>query len=141
MDYKKINDYEVVYLVKENDTNTLKYISGGKSSIISTNVYPEYITISETENAIYYLKNYENNQGKLMLYNGIINSKIADGVNSFIYINDDLMYATKNFDEKSSTCDLYRLNGSKLTLVYKGVSKWYNPIAKESTNDEEALAN
>ena len=135
------SDVGLIYLVKENDTNTLKYISGGKSSIISTNVYPEYITISETENAIYYLKDYENNQGKLMLYNGIINSKIADGVNSFIYINDDLMYATKNFDEKSSTCDLYRLNGSKLTLVYKGVSKWYNPIAKESTNDEKALAN
>lgn len=135
------SDVGLIYLVKENDTNTLKYISGGKSSIISTNVYPEYITISETENAIYYLKDYENNQGKLMLYNGIINSKIADGVNSFIYINDDLMYATKNFDEKSSTCDLYRLNGSKLTLVYKGVSKWYNPIAKESTNDKKALAN
>ena len=135
------SDVGLIYLVKENDTNTLKYISGGKSSIISTNVYPEYITISETENAIYYLKDYENNQGKLMLYNGIINSKIADGVNSFIYINDDLMYATKNFDEKSSTCDLYRLNGSKLTLVYKGVSKWYNPIAKESTNDEKAIAN
>ena len=135
------SDVGLIYLVKENDNNTLKYISGGKSSIISTNVYPEYITISETENAIYYLKDYENNQGKLMLYNGIINSKIADGVNSFIYINDDLMYATKNFDEKSSTCDLYRLNGSKLTLVYKGVSKWYNPIAKESTNDEKALAN
>lgn len=135
------SDVGLIYLVKENDTNTLKYISGGKSSIISTNVYPEYITISETENAIYYLKDYENNQGKLMLYNGIINSKIADGVNSFIYINDDLMYATKNFDEKSSTCDLYRLNGSKLTLVYKGVSKWYNPITKESTNDEKALAN
>ena len=135
------SDVGLIYLVKENDTNTLKYINGGKSSIISTNVYPEYITISETENAIYYLKDYENNQGKLMLYNGIINSKIADGVNSFIYINDDLMYATKNFDEKSSTCDLYRLNGSKLTLVYKGVSKWYNPIAKESTNDEKALAN
>lgn len=136
-----ISDVGLIYLVKENDTNTLKYISGGKSSVISTNVYSEYITISETENAVYYLKDYENNQGKLMLYNGIINSKIADDVNSFIYINDDLMYATKNFDEKSSTCDLYRLNGSKLTLVYKGVSKWYNPIAKESTNDEEALAN
>lgn len=135
------SDVGLIYLVKENDTNTLKYISGGKSSVISTNVYSEYITISETENAIYYLKDYENNQGKLMLYNGIINSKIADDVNSFIYINDDLIYATKNFDEKSSTCDLYRLNGSKLTLVYKGVSKWYNPIAKESTNDEEALAN
>ena len=135
------SDVGLIYLFKENDTNTLKYISGGKSGVINTNVSEEYITISETENSLYYLKDYENNQGKLIIYNGIINSKIADDVNSFIYINDDLMYATKNFDEKSSTCDLYRLNGSKLTLVYKGVSKWYNPIAKESTNDEEALAN
>ena len=112
------SDVGLIYLVKENDTNTLKYISGGKSSVINTNVSEEYITISETENSIYYLKDYENNQGKLIIYNGIINSKIADDVNSFIYINDDLMYATKNFDEKSSTCDLYRLNGSKLTLIY-----------------------
>ena len=133
------SDIGLIYLEKENDTNTLKYISGGKSSVINTNVSEEYITISETENSIYYLKDYENNQGKLIIYNGIINSKIADDVNSFIYINDDLMYATKNFDEKSSTCDLYRLNGSKLTLIYKGVSKWYNPIAKESTIKKEAL--
>ena len=126
-------------LEKENDSNTLKYISGGKSGVINTNVSEEYITISETENSLYYLKDYENNQGKLIIYNGIINSKIADDVNSFIYINDDLMYATKNFDEKSSTCDLYRLNGSKLTLIYKGVSKWYNPIAKESTIKKEVL--
>ncbi len=135
------SDMGLIYLVKEDNTNTLKYISGGKSSVISTNVYPEYVTISETENGVYYLKDYENNKGKLMLYNGIINSKIADDINSFIYINDDLMYATKNFDDNSSTCDLYRLNGSKLTLVYKGVSKWYNPIAKESTINKEALTN
>lgn len=135
------SDMGLIYLVKEDETYTLKYISNGKSGVINTNVYPEFITISETENSIYYLKDYENNQGKLIIYNGIINSKIADDVNSFIYINDDLMYATKNFDEKSSTCDLYRLNGSKLNLVYKGVSKWYNPIAKENAVLEEALTN
>lgn len=133
------SDMGLIYLVKEDETYTLKYISNGKSGVINTNVYPEFITISETKNSIYYLKDYENNQGKLIIYNGIINSKIADDVNSFIYINDDLMYATKNFDEKSSTCDLYRLNGSKLNLVYKGVSKWYNPIAKENAVLEEAL--
>lgn len=133
------SDMGLIYLVKEDETYTLKYISNGKSGVINTNVYPKFITISETENSIYYLKDYENNQGKLIIYNGIINSKIADDVNSFIYINDDLMYATKNFDEKSSTCDLYRLNGSKLNLVYKGVSKWYNPIAKENAVLEEAL--
>ncbi len=129
---KQTSAMGLVYLIKENDTNTLKIASNGKSSTISTNVYDKYITISETENSLYYLKDYDNNMGKLVIYNGIINSKIADDVNSFIYINDDLMYATKNYDEETKTQDLYRINGSKLTLVYKGVSKWYNPLEKDS---------
>lgn len=129
---KQTSAMGLVYLIKENDTNTLKIASNGKSSTISTNVYDKYITISESENSLYYLKDYDNNMGKLVIYNGIINSKIADDVNSFIYINDDLMYATKNYNEETKTQDLYRINGSKLTLVYKGVSKWYNPLEKDS---------
>lgn len=121
----------LVYLVKENDSNTLKLASSGKTTVVNTNVYSEYLTISETENSIYYLKDYANNAGKLIIYNGIINSKLADDINSFIYINDDLMYATKNYDDASKTQDLYRLNGNKLNLIYKGVSKWYNPIEKD----------
>lgn len=121
----------LVYLVKENDSNTLKLASSGKTSVINTNVYSEYLTISETENSIYYLKDYANNAGKLIIYNGIINSKLADDINSFIYINDDVMYATKNYDDASKTQDLYRLNGNKLNLIYKGVSKWYNPVEKD----------
>ena len=121
----------LVYLVKENDSNTLKLASSGKTSVINTNVYSEYLTISETENSIYYIKDYANNAGKLIIYNGIINSKLADDINSFIYINDDLMYATKNYDDASKTQDLYRLNGNKLNLIYKGVSKWYNPVEKD----------
>lgn len=121
----------LVYLVKENDSNTLKLASSGKTSVVNTNVYSEYLTISEIENSIYYLKDYANNAGKLIIYNGIINSKLADDINSFIYINDDLMYATKNYDDASKTQDLYRLNGNKLNLIYKGVSKWYNPVEKD----------
>lgn len=121
----------LVYLVKENDSNTLKLASSGKTTVVNTNVYSEYLTISETENSIYYIKDYANNAGKLIIYNGIINSKLADDINSFIYINDDLMYATKNYDDASKTQDLYRLNGNKLNLIYKGVSKWYNPVEKD----------
>ena len=131
------SDMGLVYLVKDGESNTLKIANNGKSSVVSTNVYPEYLTISESENSLYYLKDYANNAGKLIIYNGIINSKLADDVNSFIYINDDLMYATKNYDEESKTQDLYRINGSKLNLVYKGVSKWYNPVEKNNENEPE----
>lgn len=134
---KSTSDIGLVYLMKDtDDTKTLKYASNGKVSIISTNCYDEF-KISETENSIYYIKDYENNAGKLMLYNGIINIKLADGVNYFLYINDDLIYATKNYNEETKTCDLYRLNDNKLELVYEGVSEWYNPITTKA--NEEAL--
>jgi len=133
------SDMGLIYLMKDtDDTNTLKYAKNGKVSIISTNCYEEF-KISETENSVYYIKDYADNAGKFMLYNGILNSKIADGVNTFIYINDDLIYATKDYDEETKTCDLYRLNSnSKLELVYKGISKWYDPVTKKI--DEEALS-
>lgn len=125
----------LVYLVKENDSNTLEYVKNGKSSVISNNVNEDSLVISENKDSIYYLKDYENYQGKLMIYNGIINMTISEGVNSFLYINDSLMYATKNYDENSKTCDLYRLNNNKLILVYKGLLKWYNPVETEKLQE------
>ena len=125
----------LVYLVKENDSNTLEYVKNGKSSVISNNVNEDSLVISENKDSIYYLKDYENYQGKLMIYNGIINMTISEGVNSFLYINDSLMYATKNYDENSKPCDLYRLNNNKLILVYKGLLKWYNPVETEKLQE------
>ena len=121
-------DLGVVYLTSDN--NSLKYVSKGRSRLINQDVYREFIEVSETEDAIYYLRNYANHSGTLMLFNGIRNSKLSDNVSSFIYINDELMYATKDYDEETKTSDLYRLNGSKFTFIYKGILEWFSPVAK-----------
>ena len=124
----KVLDLGVVYLTSDN--NSLKYVSKGRSRLINQDVYREFIEVSETEDAIYYLRNYANHSGTLMLFNGIRNSKLSDNVSSFIYINDELMYATKDYDEETKTSDLYRLNGSKFTFIYKGILEWFSPVAK-----------
>ena len=102
----------LVYLTNETDNNSLKYIYNGKYHIINEQVYSKFIQVSESQEFIYYIKNYQDNMGTLMLYNGIRNSKVADNVSSLMYINDDLIYLTTNYDAKTETCDLYRLNGT-----------------------------
>ncbi len=123
----KVLDLGVVYLTSDN--NSLKYVSKGRSRLINQDVYREFIEVSESEDAIYYLRNYANHSGTLMLFNGIRNSKLSDNVSSFIYINDELMYATKDYDEETKTSDLYRINGNKFTFIYKGILEWFSPVA------------
>ena len=125
----------LVYLTNATDNNSLKYIYNGKYHIINEQVYTKFIKVSESQEFIYYIKNYKDNMGTLMLYNGIRNSKVADNVSSLMYINDDLIYLTTNYDTKNETCDLYRLNGNKLTLIHENILEWFSPvITKQKEN-------
>lgn len=120
----------LVYLTDENNNSSLKYIDGGKYKVINENV--EYYKIAEDKESIYYIKDYENHCGNLMIFNGIRNSKVVDNVSSFMYINEELMYVTMNYNEETKTSDLYRLNGTKTTLIYKDILEWYNPPIRET---------
>ena len=124
----KVLDLGIVYLTSDN--NSLKYVSHGKYKLVNQNVYEGFIEVSESEDAIYYVRNYENHSGTLMLFNGIRNSKLSDNVSSFIYINDELIYVTKDYDPETETSDLYRLNGNKFTFIYKGILEWFSPVDK-----------
>ncbi len=126
----KVLDLGIVYLTSDN--NSLKYVSHGKYKLVNQNVYEEFIEVSESEDAIYYVRNYENHSGTLMLFNGIRNSKLSDNVSSFIYINDELIYVTKDYDPETETSDLYRLNGNKFTFIYKGILEWFSPVDKNN---------
>lgn len=127
----------MVYITNEANNSSLKYVNGGKFKIINENVNSKFIKVSESNIFIYYLKDYENNKGSLMLFNGIRNSKIADNVSSFVYINDDLIYLTTNYDASTKTYDLYRLNGSKLTLIHEDILEWFSPIVEKTVAPEK----
>jgi hypothetical protein len=117
----------------------LNQIADGKVKTIAEDVNPDYVTVAEGKDAIYYLKSTTDNDGALMLYNGIRTSKLADELHSFIYFNNDLIYVTKNYDTITKTSDLYRYNNNHLTLIYKDIADWYNPltIKEQETTEEE----
>jgi hypothetical protein len=139
--YKLKIDYINGYLYANyiNGHYYLNQIADGKVKTIAEDVNPSYITVSEGKDSIYYLKSTTDNDGELMLYNGIRTSKLADELHSFIYFNNDLIYVTKNYDSITKTSDLYRYSSNHLTLIYKDIADWYNPltIKEQETTEEE----
>ena len=145
----KINvDYIDGYLYCNyiNDHYYLNSVQDGKVKTVAEDVNPEYVDVSEGDDSVYFIKTTGDNVGDLMLYNGIRTSKIAEDIYSLLYINNDLMYVTKNYDPITKTSDLYRLANSHLTLIYKNIADWYSPL-KATTNsttdtiDDENQAN
>lgn len=145
----KINiDYIDGYLYCNyiNDHYYLNSVQDGKVKTVAEDVNPEYVDVSEGDDSVYFIKTTGDNVGDLMLYNGIRTSKIAEDIYSLLYINNDLMYVTKNYDLITKTSDLYRLANSHLTLIYKNIADWYSPL-KATTNsttdtiDDENQAN
>ena len=134
---KLIDDYVdgYLYVNQVNDKYNLNVVNEGRVRLISEDINPNYIAVSEGKDSIYYLKVTGDNINDLNLYNGIRTSKLADNIYSFMYINNDLIYVTKDFDVTTNTSDLYRLDGNKLTLIYKDIADWYNPL-KETSDDE-----
>lgn len=124
-----------------NNRYYLNMVSEGRVRTLVEDVNPEYIAVSEGKDSIYYLKQTGENSNDLNIYNGIRTSKVASDVYSFMYINDDLIYVTKNYDAITKTSDLYRLEGSnRLTLIYKDIVDWYSPLKDdEKTEEEETL--
>jgi hypothetical protein len=145
----KINvDYIDGYLYCNyiNDHYYLNSVQDGKVKTVAEDVNPEYVNVSEGDDSVYFINTTGDNVGDLMLYNGIRTSKIAEDIYSLLYINNDLMYVTKNYDPITKTSDLYRLANSHLTLIYKNIADWYSPL-KATTNsttdtiDDENQAN
>ena len=135
---KFVDDYSdgCLYFTKKDDKYNLNVVNEGKNKVLAEDVKPKYIAVSEGKDSIYYLKVTGDNICDLNLFNGIRTSKLADNVYSFMYINNDLIYVTKNYNANSNTSDLYRLDGNHLTFIYKDIADWYSPL-KDDIEEEQ----
>ena len=127
--------YGYLYCNYINNRYYLNSLADGRIKNISDNINPEYYEVSEGKDNIYFVKKTDDNVGDLILYNGIRNSKLLSLVHGFIYVNNDLMYVTKDYDPITKTSDLYRLSGNHLDLIYKNIADWYNPY--KNISEEE----
>ena len=114
----------------------LNLLNDGKVRMIAEDINPKYYDVGESKDTIYYIKMTNEYVGELLLYNGIRTSKLSDDVHSFIYLNNDLIYVTKNYNELTKTSDLYRLSNNHLTLIHKNIADWYNPLDKKNIEEE-----
>ena len=126
-----------LYVNNINDHKYLNLVTDGRVKTLVEDINPEYYIISEGKDTIYYLKTTGDYINDLNIYNGIRTSTIANNIYSFMYINNDLIYVTKNFDSNTKTSDLYRLDGNKLTLIYKDIADWYSPLKSEEEELED----
>ena len=135
---KFADDYSdgCLYFTNNDNKYNLNVVNEGKIKVLAEDVKPKYIAVSEGKDSIYYLKVTGDNICDLNLYNGIRTSRLADNVYSFMYINNDLIYVTKDFNASTNTSDLYRLDGNRLTFIYKDIADWYSPI-KDDIEDEQ----
>ncbi len=127
---KLIEDYAGGYLFANyiNNRYYLNQVSEGRTRTLVEDVNPDYVVVSENKESIYYLKLTGDYTNDLVIYNGFRHSTQASDIYSLMYINNDLIYVTKNYDAITKTSDLYRLDGTKLTLIYKDIADWYSPL-------------
>ncbi len=143
----QLNDNYVdgyIYSNYINDRYYLNSISDGKVRTIAEDVNADYVEVSESKDSIYYLKRTGDNTNDLNLYNGIRTSTVANDIYSFLYINNDLIFVTKNYDENTKTSDLYQLyynfinNKLEMKFVCEDIVDWYSPLKDiDEINEEE----
>ena len=136
---KLIEDYANGYLFVNyiNNRYYLNLVTEGRTRTLAEDVNPDNIVVSENHEAVYYLKSTGEYVNDLVVYNGFRHSTQASNIYSFMYINNDLIYVTKNYDAKTKTSDLYRLDGSRLTLIYKDIADWYSPLKEIEETEED----
>ena len=135
---KFVEDYSdgCLYFTLKDDKYNLNVVNEGKVKTLVEDVKPKYFAVSEGKDSIYYLKVTGDNICDLNLYNGIRTSKLADNVYSFMYINNDLIYVTKDYNATTNTSDLYRLDGNRLTFIYKDIADWYSPLNNDIEEEQ-----
>ena len=123
--YKKGLVYGVDYSDKYG-TVDLKIVKNGKVKEMAKDVYSASIKVSDLENKLYFLKDYDDGEGNLYVYDGKA-KELASDINSFIYVNDKLIYVSKDRSSSGSKFDLYLLRGKKLTKISDDVVSLSRP--------------
>ena len=99
---------------------TLKIVSNGKAKDVANDVDFSSVAVSAKENKVYFLYDYDD-EGTLGVSTGGKPKELAKDIYGFLYVNDGLMYAAKDFSTSSYKFDLYMLKGKKLVKVANDV--------------------
>ena len=123
--YKNINDKtDATYYVAE----------GTKVTKIADDIRRGELIPSLNEKNLYYISDMDGKLGTLSVFDGKESKKIAEGVQSKLYVKGETIYYIANYEDSTKTGTLYRYDGSKKELS-SGVSYIVTTTPNEQNND------
>lgn len=123
--YKNINDKtDATYYVAE----------GTKVTKIADDIRRGELIPSLNEKNLYYISDMDGKLGTLSVFDGKDSKKIAEGVQSKLYVKGETIYYIANYEDSTKTGTLYRYDGSKKELS-SGVSYIVTTTPNEQNND------
>ena len=115
-----------IYYFKNSDDDkqesTFYIAKNGKKIKVADDIYQESIKVSNDGNKIFYIKDRQDYQGELYMFDGKTSRKISEKVHTFLYIRDDLVYYLKDFDVEKRYGTLYKYT-NKNTKIEEKVSE------------------
>ncbi len=129
------NDGKFYYFVDEKDGEAdLKYVKGGKTENVASDVSVDSMQINADRSKAYYLADFGKSSGDLYSFSGKKAKKIASDVATYIHINDDYMYLIKDVSSSTGNADVYRFNGKKEVKIAEDVSDAFTEILTAKSN-------
>ena len=105
----------------KNNAGTLYLVNRGNVKELDDNVNTSLITVSNSGDAIYYLKDYQTT-GDLYVYKGFGSKEIEKDIYSYEYVKDNLIYLIKDYSVSKARGDLYRYT-NKSVLIAEDITR------------------
>lgn len=113
--YKK--GYIFVADVNEKSNGDLYLAYNGKTKKIDSDVSDSYLTVSNSGDKVYYMKDYGSSSGDLYVTSGGKGKKIDSDVHAYNYVTDKVIYYIKDYSSSKGKGDLYRYTGKSLKIA------------------------
>ena len=102
--------------INEKSDATYYYTSGTKTTKIADDIRKDQLTISLDNEKIFYIKDMDGAVGTLSIFDGKESKKIAENVQSTLYVKGETIYYIADYNDTTKTGTLYRYDGKKVEI-------------------------
>lgn len=102
--------------INEKSDATYYYTSGTKTTKIADDIRKDQLTISLDNEKIFYIKDVDGAVGTLSIFDGKESKKIAENVQSTLYVKGETIYYIADYNDTTKTGTLYRYDGKKVEI-------------------------
>lgn len=102
--------------INEKSDATYYYASGTNTTKIADDIRKDQLTTSLDNEKIFYIKDMDGVVGTLSIFDGKESKKIAENVQSTLYVKGETIYYIADYNDTTKTGTLYRYDGKKAEI-------------------------